>query len=259
MNEMNAVKNTDTFRSSVRRGDIFIASLDHSVGSEQHGTRPVLIVGNDVGNRFSPTVIAAAVTSKTEKADIPTHVAIEAGRYGLRDDSIVLLEQIMTLDRNRLHGRIGSIDESKQQEIDEAVRCSLGTEIPPELPELSFSSQRHKNTYYNFLTATPYKYSGKYLAVIYLLTADFPTWKKARPIMDSKYPDLADIDIRGVSLVGYLLIKLAQDILDGTTHITVKDICDNDFFYNKTLFLYFNAIRIAREGYSVLEINRVFH
>ncbi len=95
----------------VRRGEIYYADLSPVVGSEQGGIRPVLIVQNDVGNRHSPTVIAAAITSRREKAKLPTHIDVQAATCGLTKDSIVLLEQIRTLDKRRLKDRMGELDE----------------------------------------------------------------------------------------------------------------------------------------------------
>ena len=96
----------DHFSSNVRRGDIYYADLSPVVGSEQGGMRPVLIVQNNVGNRFSPTVIAAAITSQLNKAKLPTHIEIEARTYGLSKDSVILLEQVRTLDKRRLREKI---------------------------------------------------------------------------------------------------------------------------------------------------------
>lgn len=92
----------------MKRGDIYYADLSPVVGSEQGGVRPVLIVQNDTGNRYSPTVIAAAITSQTNKAKLPTHIALSAPDYGLPRDSVVLLEQIRTLDKRRLRERMGA-------------------------------------------------------------------------------------------------------------------------------------------------------
>ena len=97
----------DHFSSNVRRGDIYYADLSPVVGSEQGGMRPVLIVQNNVGNRFSPTVIAAAITSQLNKAKLPTHIEIEARTYGLSKDSVILLEQVRTLDKRRLREKMG--------------------------------------------------------------------------------------------------------------------------------------------------------
>ena len=96
---------------NIRRGDIFYADLSPVIGSEQGGVRPVLIVQNDVGNRFSPTVIAAAITSQRAKANLPTHIMLQAENTGLARDSIVLLEQIRTIDKRRLREHIGHLDE----------------------------------------------------------------------------------------------------------------------------------------------------
>ena len=112
--------------SIVRRGEIYYADLSPVVGSEQGGMRPVLIVQNDVGNRYSPTVIAAAITSQQNKARLPTHIEIEARTYGLSKNSVVLLEQMRTLDKRRLRERMGCLDEKAMQRVDGAVAVSLG-------------------------------------------------------------------------------------------------------------------------------------
>ena len=113
-------------KKHILRGQIYKADLRSGVGSEQGGIRPVLIVQNDVGNRYSPTVIAAAITSQQNKARLPTHIEIEARTYGLSKDSIVLLEQMRTLDKRRLRGRMGCLDERAMQKIDGAIAISLG-------------------------------------------------------------------------------------------------------------------------------------
>ena len=113
-------------RNIVRRGEIYYADLSPVVGSEQGGMRPVLIVQNDVGNRYSPTVIAAAITSQQNKARLPTHIEIEARTYGLSKNSIVLLEQVRTLDKRRLRERMGCLDEKAMQRVDGAIAISLG-------------------------------------------------------------------------------------------------------------------------------------
>ena len=110
----------------VKRGDIYYADLRPVVGSEQGGVRPVLVVQNDVGNKFSPTIIVAAVTSKRNKADLPTHVEIAAEGNGLTKNSVVLLEQLRTIDKRRLKERIGTIDKTRLPEVNEALSVSLG-------------------------------------------------------------------------------------------------------------------------------------
>ena len=112
--------------ANVKRGEIYYADLSPVVGSEQGGMRPVLIVQNDVGNKFSPTVIAAAITSQLGKARLPTHIELSAGSYGLVKDSVVLLEQIRTLDKRRLRERMGRIDETLMHQIDDAIAVSFG-------------------------------------------------------------------------------------------------------------------------------------
>ena len=110
----------------IRRGDIFYADLSPVVGSEQGGLRPVLIVQNDVGNKFSPTVIAAAITSQISKTKLPTHIGVYADNYGLAKDSVILLEQIRTLDKQRLKEKMGHLDEDVMEKVNEAISVSFG-------------------------------------------------------------------------------------------------------------------------------------
>ncbi len=110
----------------IKRGELYYADLSPVVGSEQGGIRPVLVVQNDVGNKYSPTVIAAAVTSKINKAKLPTHIELNAVEYGLSKDSVVLLEQIRTLDKRRLKERIGELSQTKMLMVDDALLISLG-------------------------------------------------------------------------------------------------------------------------------------
>ena len=112
----------------VKRGDIYYADLSPVVGSEQGGVRPVLIVQNNVGNKFSPTVIAAAITSQINKAKMPTHIEIGAADYGLSKDSVILLEQVRTIDKKRLKERIGHLNENLMDKVNEAIEISLGLE-----------------------------------------------------------------------------------------------------------------------------------
>ncbi len=111
---------------TIKRGDIFYADLSPVVGSEQGGVRPVLIVQNDVGNRYSPTVIAAAITSQRDKTKLPTHIQVDANDCGLAKDSIVLLEQVRTLDKRRLKEKMGKLDEMDMDRINQALSVSFG-------------------------------------------------------------------------------------------------------------------------------------
>ncbi len=110
----------------VKRGDIFYADLSPVIGSEQGGVRPVLIVQNDIGNKYSPTVIAAAITSQINKAKMPTHIEIAAEDYGLNKDSVILLEQIRTIDKKRLREKIGRLDDMLMDKVNEAISISFG-------------------------------------------------------------------------------------------------------------------------------------
>ena len=111
---------------NVHRGDIYYADLSPVVGSEQGGVRPVLIIQNDVGNRFSPTVIAAAITSQRDKAALPTHIEVDGQGSGLIKDSVVLLEQVRTLDKHRLREKMGRLDQRSMSRVNQALSISFG-------------------------------------------------------------------------------------------------------------------------------------
>ena len=115
---------------NIKRGEIYYADLSPVVGSEQGGVRPVLIIQNDVGNRFSPTVIAAAITSQKEKSKLPTHIELNSEGCGLSKDSVVLLEQIRTLDKQRLKERMGRLDNCSMDKIDHGLSVSFGLNEP---------------------------------------------------------------------------------------------------------------------------------
>ena len=111
---------------TVKRGDIYYADLSPVVGSEQGGLRPVLIIQNDVGNKYSPTVIAAAITSKLGKSKMPTHIDVYADKFGLAKDSVILLEQIRTIDKKRLKEKMGHLDTGIMQQVNSALSVSFG-------------------------------------------------------------------------------------------------------------------------------------
>ena len=126
----------------VRRGDIYYADLSPVIGSEQGGLRPVLIIQNDIGNRYSPTVIAAAITSKTGKTKLPTHIDVERDtdngqNLGLARDSVILLEQVRTIDKRRLKERMGHLDDLTMQRVNSAITVSFGLEEAPTVTEAS--------------------------------------------------------------------------------------------------------------------------
>lgn len=110
----------------IKRGDVFYADLSPVVGSEQGGVRPVLVIQNDIGNRFSPTVIIAAITAQIQKAKLPTHVEIEAKTHGMERDSVILLEQIRTIDKQRLTDKITHLEEDTMRKVNEGLQISIG-------------------------------------------------------------------------------------------------------------------------------------
>ena len=121
--------------TSVKRGDIYYADLSPVVGSEQGGLRPVLIIQNDIGNRYSPTVIAAAITSKMDKTKLPTHIDVYAEKVGLSKDSVILLEQVRTLDKRRLKEKMGHLDDEVMGMVNSAIAVSFGLAEQQESPE----------------------------------------------------------------------------------------------------------------------------
>jgi mRNA interferase MazF len=123
----------------IYKGDMFYADLTPVVGCEQGGIRPIFIVQNDIGNRYSPTVIVAAITSRTEKNRLPTHIRLCSQQYGLRQNSLVLLEQVRTIDRSRLREYIGHLNEPQMQQINEALAVSFGLEFLMQEPQMSLS------------------------------------------------------------------------------------------------------------------------
>ena len=124
---------------TVKRGEIYYADLSPVVGSEQGGIRPVLIVQNDLGNRYSPTVIAAAITSQRDKSTLPTHIELSSRSCGLSRDSVVLLEQVRTLDKRRLKERMGRLDEDAMAKIDRALSVSFGLRSPRPTQQTTFT------------------------------------------------------------------------------------------------------------------------
>ena len=123
----------------IYKGDMFYADLTPVVGCEQGGIRPILIVQNDIGNRYSPTVIVAAITSHTEKNPLPTHIRLCSQQYGLRQNSLVLLEQVRTIDRSRLREYIGHLGEPQMQQVNEALAVSFGLDATLPEPQMSLS------------------------------------------------------------------------------------------------------------------------
>lgn len=110
----------------VKRGNIIYADLSPVIGSEQGGIRPVLVIQNDIGNRYSPTVIVAAITSQIQKAKLPTHVEIQANPHGLERDSVILLEQLRTIDKQRFREKVANLDDKVMHKVNEAIKISLG-------------------------------------------------------------------------------------------------------------------------------------
>lgn len=131
------IKENGKWSMKVKRGEIYYADLSPVIGSEQAGIRPILVVQNDVGNKFSPTIIGIAITSK-QKVKLPTHIEIEGTKYGLDKDSVILAEQIRTLDKKRLREKVGQIDEETMEKVKRAIEISFGIRGELDLEQLYF-------------------------------------------------------------------------------------------------------------------------
>ena len=115
-----------SINTEIKRGDLYYADLSPVVGSEQGGVRPVIVIQNNIGNKYSPTIIVAAITSQINKAKLPTHIEISANEYGLSKDSVILLEQIRTIDKKRIREKIGCLDNNMMLKVDNGIQISLG-------------------------------------------------------------------------------------------------------------------------------------
>ena len=238
----------------ITKGDIYYARLENTVGSEQHGYRPVLVIQNNKGNEYSQTVIVASITSSTTKKLLPTHVLLPKDFSGLPEDSTVLLEQIHTLDKSRLEAFVGHLPEKYFQLINKAIMHSFellyrdGSTAP-----MFFRTDNHKRIFTQRVVNNPNKCSNEYLAVLYLLTADTILWKNARRHVKDNYISLGRVDLRGITPRGYALIKVASDIQNKASHISVRDFCDKNIISDKTYQLIHTAIQIGRNGYNAMD------
>ncbi len=115
-----------SINTEIKRGDLYYADLSPVIGSEQGGVRPVIVIQNNIGNKYSPTIIVAAITSQINKAKLPTHIEISANEYGLSKDSVILLEQIRTIDKKRIREKIGCLDNNMMLKVDNGIQISLG-------------------------------------------------------------------------------------------------------------------------------------
>ena len=115
-----------SINTEIKRGELYYADLSPVIGSEQGGVRPVIVIQNNIGNKYSPTIIVAAITSQINKAKLPTHIEISANEYGLSKDSVILLEQIRTIDKKRIREKIGCLDNNMMLKVDNGIQISLG-------------------------------------------------------------------------------------------------------------------------------------
>ena len=237
----------------ISKGDIFFARLDNGIGSEQSGYRPVLVIQNRKGNKYSPTIIVAAITSNTTKKTLPTHIFIPKESSKLPEDSIVLLEQIHTIDKARIGTFVGHLGDEIMSDINHGLNCSLEMPIESAFDQpLYFRNKVHEHIYTEIVAGNPRKCSNEYLAALYLLTADGYLWKEAKSKVSQTKILIKEINIRNIGSSRYSLVKLASDILKKSSCLTVKNIFDTFHVPDKMYRLIVTAIRIGRCGYAVL-------
>lgn len=228
----------------MKKGEIYYANLLPSIGSEQQGTRPVLIIQNDVGNEHSNTVIVAMITGKAKKP-LPTHVSINNVECGLPENSVVMLEQIQTLDKQRLGTFIGRFSADVMDRINEAALCSLGI---TSVASVFFRNEIHKKVFREQMSKLQGKPSNQYVAAIYLLCADKTLWDSAKHIIDAKTIDFKRLEYTSLSPRGYTLFRIAQDIYTGTTHIKLNELC-NRYIIQDELFNFITmSLHIGRDN-----------
>lgn len=226
----------------MKKGEIYYANLLPSIGSEQQGTRPVLIIQNDVGNEHSNTVIVAMITGKAKKP-LPTHVSINNTECGLPENSVVMLEQIQTLDKQRLGSFVGYVSADVMNRIDKAALCSLGI---TSAASMFFRNEIHKKVFQKQMSKLQGKPSSLCVAAIYLLCADKKLWDFARYTVGAQSIDFNQLEHISLSPHGYTLVRIAQDIYTGTTHIKINELCNRYVVTDDILKLIKTAVNIGR-------------
>jgi mRNA interferase MazF len=226
----------------MKKGEIYYANLLPSIGSEQQGTRPVLIIQNDVGNEHSNTVIVAMITGKAKKP-LPTHVLLNNIECGLPENSVVMLEQIQTLDKQRLGSFVGYVSADVMNRIDKAALCSLGI---TSAASMFFRNEIHKKVFQKQMSKLQGKTSNQYLAAIYLLCADKKLWDYARYTVGAQSIDFNQLEHISLSPHGYTLFRIAQDIYIGTTHVKINELCNRYIVTDDILKLIKTAVNIGR-------------
>lgn len=243
----------------IKRGDVYYADFGMPLGSEQQGLRPVVVLQNDIGNENSPTTIVAAVTSKNKK-ELPTHVHITETESSLAKDSIVMLEQIRTIDKDRLEKKICHINDEKMEQIDDAVLCSLGIyKTTREENTMYYRNETHKRIYEEQITRNPCKCSNEYLSAIYLLTSNKKLWDETKYKICKKEIDFRKIRPDNFSVTSYTLFSIAEDIYSGTAHIVLNDVGDKYVISEQIFDLIITAIYICRKGYKFIGIEKPFY
>lgn len=235
----------------MKKGEIYYANLLPSIGSEQQGTRPVLIIQNDVGNEHSNTVIVAMITGKAKKP-LPTHVLINNIECGLPENSVVMLEQIQTLDKQRLGTFIGRVSADVMNRIDKAALCSLGI---TSAASMFFRNEIHKKVFQKQMSKLKGKPSNQYLAAIYLLCADKTLWDYAKYVISENIIDFKRLEYTSLSPRGYTLFRIAQDIYTGTTHIKIIELCNRYIIQDELFYLITMSLNISRNNSITTEFD----
>lgn len=236
--------------NQIKRGEIYYADLNPAIGSEQGGVRPVVILQNEMGNRHSPTVIVAAITSQLDKHPLPTHVGLTESF--LERDSVVLLEQLQTIDKNRLQKYVGTLLPERMRAIERAVEISLG------FSSIHFRGQVHKEIFEKAVERLPREPSGRMTAALYLLTADNLLWKATRSAIENNHIHFGRIHFENATTDGYVLFNAAKGIYMGESGLTLGDLANRGTVSDTAWRLIQNAISLSRNGGKQCGIRHCF-
>lgn len=228
----------------IKKGDVYYLNLETGIGSEQNGERPVLILQNDIGNHYSSTTVVASITTSTTKKPLPTHVHLLREENGLPENSIIMLEQIFTIDKSRLGRFVCHLSIFSLSSVNEAIKCSLGLTTE----DIVFRCDNHRETFEIFLKNHRVTNSNRYLSALFLVTSDKRLWRKIKSKVTEKDIKINEIDLRGLSEYENYLLKAACDILYGSSYFAMTDMNNPSMFGSSTFEVLLQALRLYRYG-----------
>jgi len=238
-----------------KRGEIYFATLEQGLGSEQNGFRPVIILQNDIGNELGQTTIIAPITSKQKKY-LPTHVEISKHESGILEDSIILLEHIQTIDKSRMISFVGCATKELMEKIETAIHISLGVERK-ELCQMHYINDEHKKIFEFKICRNPYKFTNEYIAAVYLLSSEKSLWNVSKGFV--KLNDISfDFRANGITEVGYLLYKFARIMYESLSFENIYEFYDERIMPNEYFEVIITALRICRHGLPYTGLKKTY-